>query len=138
MPLFVILIQRNNSCQNCSLCLLVTNLLKFCSMSQIAQHQILQLLFPSALGSIPTGFCVSFARIRAESFNFEHQSVLEIKSHRNPIYKACWVTGMVLLANFISEMPSSFLTDYCKIQTNYILDEIPLRSMRSPPRLNSA
>lgn len=138
MPLFVIVIQYNKSCQNCSLCLLETNLLKFCSMSQITQHQIPQLLFHSALGSIPTGFCAIFARVRAESFSFEHETFLEINSHRNPIYKAHWVTGMVLLASFISEMPSLFPTDYCKIQTNYILDEIPSRSMRSPPGLNTA
>lgn len=73
MPLFVIVIQYNKSCQNCSLYLLETNLLKFCSTSQITQYQILQLLFHFALGSIPTGFCAVFARVRAESFGFEHE-----------------------------------------------------------------
>lgn len=138
MPLFVTVIQYNKSCQNCSLFSLETNLLKFCSMSQIIQHQILQLLFHFALGTIHTGFCVIFVQVRAESFKFWTWDFFRNKQHRNPIYKEHWVTGMVLLVSFISEMSSLFPSDYCKIQTNYILDEILSRSMRSLLGLNTA
>lgn len=131
MPLFVTVIQYNKSCQNCSLCSLETNLLKFCSMSQITQHQILQLLFHFALGTIHTGFCAIFAQVGTESFRFWTWDCLKNKQHRNPIYREHWVAGMVLLVSFISEMSSLFPSDYCKIQTNYILDEILSRSMRS-------
>lgn len=136
MPLFVTIIQYNKSCQNCSLCSLETNLLKFCSMSQITQHQILQLLFHFALGTIHTGFCAIFAQERAVSFRFWTWDFFRNKQHRNPIYKEHWVTGMVLLVSFISEMSCLFPSDYCKIQTNYILDEILSRSMRSLSGLN--
>lgn len=135
MPLFVTIIQYNKSCQNCSLCSLETNLLKFCSMSQITQHQILQLLFHFALGTILTGFYAIFAQVRAESFRVWTWDFFRNKQHRNPIYKEHWVTGMVLLLSFISEMSSLFPSDYCKIQTNYTL-EILSRSMRSLSGLN--
>lgn len=109
MPLFVTVIQYNKSCQNCSLCSLETNLLKFCSMSQITQHQILQLLFHFALGTIHTGFFAIFAQVRAESFRVWTWDFFRNKQHRNPFYKEHRVTGMVLLVSFISEMEAYFL-----------------------------
>lgn len=69
---------------------------------------------------------------------FEHETFFRNKQHRNPIYKEHWMTGMVLLVSFISEMSSLFPSDYCKIHTNYILDEILSRSMRSLSGLNTA
>lgn len=136
MPLFVTVIQYNKSCQNCSLCSLETNLLKFCSMSQITQHQILQLLFHFALGTIHTGFFATFAQ--GWKFQVLNMRFFRNKQHRSPIYKEHWVTGMVLLVSFISEMSSLFPSDYCKTQTNYILDEILSRTMRSLSGLNTA